>query len=37
LAFDGVSCTVCHQITAANLGTASFDGGFEIGAAGAWA
>ena len=30
-AFDGVSCTVCHQITAANLGThASFDGGFEI-------
>jgi hypothetical protein len=30
-AFDGVSCTVCHQISAANLGThASFDGGFEI-------
>jgi len=30
-AFDGVSCTVCHQITAANLGLqASFDGGFEI-------
>jgi hypothetical protein len=30
-AFDGVSCTICHQITAANLGTqASFDGGFEI-------
>ncbi len=30
-AFDGVSCTVCHQITAPNLGTdASFDGRFEI-------
>jgi hypothetical protein len=30
-AFDGVSCTVCHQIAGANLGThASFDGGFEI-------
>jgi len=30
-AFDGVSCTVCHQIAEANLGThASFDGGFEI-------
>ena len=30
-AFDGVSCTVCHQIEAANLGThASLDGGFEI-------
>ncbi len=31
LAFDGVSCTVCHQISAQNLGThASFDGGFTI-------
>jgi len=31
LATDGVSCTVCHQITAENLGThASFDGGFAI-------
>lgn len=30
-AFDSVSCTVCHQIEAANLGThASLDGGFEI-------
>jgi hypothetical protein len=30
-ALDGVSCTVCHQIASANLGThASFDGGFEI-------
>ena len=30
-AFDGVSCTVCHQIAPENLGThASFDGGFEI-------
>ena len=30
-AFDGVSCTVCHQIAADNLGQhASFDGGFEI-------
>jgi hypothetical protein len=30
-AFDGVSCSVCHQIDAANLGTAaSFDGGFRI-------
>jgi len=31
LAMDGVSCTVCHQISAENLGThASFDGGFKI-------
>jgi hypothetical protein len=31
LAADGVSCTVCHQIAAANLGEhASFDGGFVI-------
>jgi hypothetical protein len=31
LAFDGVSCTVCHQIEPVNLGTHdSFDGGFEI-------
>ena len=31
LADDGVSCTVCHQIAAANFGEhASFDGGFEI-------
>ena len=31
LAFDGVSCTVCHQIAAQNLGShASFDGGFAI-------
>ncbi|HET7607232.1 MAG TPA: hypothetical protein VFL84_01030 [Gammaproteobacteria bacterium] len=31
LAFDGVSCTVCHQISAENLGShASFDGGFVI-------
>jgi hypothetical protein len=31
LALDGVSCTVCHQISASNLGThASFDGGFAI-------
>ncbi len=30
-AFDGVSCTVCHQIAADNLGQhASFDGSFEI-------
>jgi hypothetical protein len=30
-AFDGVSCTVCHQIASENLGShASFDGGFEI-------
>lgn len=29
--FDGVSCTVCHQITPDNFGEkASFDGGFEI-------
>lgn len=28
---DGVSCTVCHQIKADNLGShASFDGGYEI-------
>jgi cytochrome c554/c'-like protein len=31
LAMDGVSCTVCHQIQPANLGTEdSFSGGFEI-------
>jgi len=31
LAADGVSCTVCHQITAERLGEhASFDGGFVI-------
>jgi len=31
LAADGVSCTVCHQITAEGLGEhASFDGGFAI-------
>ncbi len=31
LAVDGVSCTVCHQIAAENLGEhASFDGGFAI-------
>ena len=31
LAQDGVSCTLCHQITPANLGTpASFTGGFVI-------
>jgi hypothetical protein len=31
LAMDGVSCTVCHQISAENLGAhASFDGGFKI-------
>ncbi len=31
LAADGVSCTVCHQISAENLGKhASFDGGFAI-------
>ena len=31
LAIDGVSCTVCHQISSANLGEhASFDGGFAI-------
>jgi hypothetical protein len=35
LAADGVSCTVCHQISAENLGEhASFDGGFGIEAAG---
>ena len=35
LASDGVSCTVCHQIAAADLGEhASFDGGFAIEAAG---
>ena len=34
LAADGVSCTVCHQISAQNLGEhASFDGGFVIEAA----
>jgi hypothetical protein len=32
-AFDGVSCTVCHQIAPTNLGEhSSFDGGFEIAA-----
>ncbi len=31
LAADGVSCTVCHQISADNLGEhASFDGGYVI-------
>ena len=31
-AVDGVSCSVCHQITSATLGTpASYNGGFEIG------
>lgn len=31
MAIDGVSCSVCHQIGAANLGTRkSFNGGFEI-------
>lgn len=31
LAVDGVSCTVCHQISADGLGEhASFDGGFRI-------
>jgi hypothetical protein len=31
LAIDGVSCTVCHQISADGLGEhASFDGGFRI-------
>lgn len=31
LGADGVSCTVCHQISAANLGQhASFDGGYVI-------
>jgi hypothetical protein len=30
-AFDGVSCSVCHQISADNLGqAASFDGGFAV-------
>jgi hypothetical protein len=30
-AFDGVSCTVCHQIDPQNLGAPeSFDGGFKI-------
>ncbi len=29
---DGVSCSVCHQITPENLGTsASFNGGFRVG------
>lgn len=33
LAADGVSCSVCHQIAPATLGTeASFTGGFEISA-----
>jgi hypothetical protein len=36
LATDGVSCTVCHQISAENLGEhASFDGGFKIAPEGA--
>ena len=31
LAHDGVSCTMCHQITGRGLGTpASFTGGFEV-------
>ena len=31
LAADGVSCTVCHRVAAANLGTEdSFSGGFDI-------
>ena len=35
LAADGVSCTVCHQISAEGLGEhASFDGGFAIADAG---
>ena len=30
-AMDGVSCTLCHQIRAENLGTAaSFSGGYEV-------
>lgn len=30
-AMDGVSCTLCHQIDAANLGTApSFSGGYHV-------
>lgn len=34
-ALDGVSCTVCHQVTPGNFGQASsFDGGFIIDAAG---
>lgn len=33
LAADGVSCTLCHQITKERLGTAaSFNGGFVVGA-----
>jgi hypothetical protein len=36
LAAEGVSCSVCHQISAENLGEhASFDGGFAIEPAGA--
>jgi hypothetical protein len=36
LAAEGVSCSVCHQISADNLGEhASFDGGFAIEPAGA--
>lgn len=32
LSLDGVSCTLCHQIQSANLGTeASFSGKYEIG------
>lgn len=30
LALDGVSCTVCHQIRATNLGPSSYDGRFSI-------
>ena len=34
LAHDGVSCTICHQITAEGLGTrASFTGGYVVDAA----
>ena len=34
LAHDGVSCTICHQITGEKLGTpASFTGGFVVDAA----
>lgn len=37
LAADGVSCAVCHQIQADNLGTReSFVGGFAIDTAAAW-
>ncbi len=30
LAMDGVSCTLCHQIRAANLGPSSYSGRFQI-------